>query len=44
MLPYVEDLQHVPFRVELIGEKELLRDDLELDDADTLEGANLGFT
>lgn len=42
MRPHVEDLHQVALGVERVGEEELLRADLELDDADTLEGANLG--
>lgn len=42
MRPDVEDFHQVALGVELVGEEELLRTDLELDDADTLEGTNLG--
>ena len=44
MRPHIEDLQQVPFGVELVGKKKLLRADLELDDANTLEDADLGLT
>ncbi len=43
MRPHIEDLHEVALGVELAGEEELLRADLELDDANTLERTDLAF-
>jgi len=40
---HVEDLDGVPLGVELVGQQELLRTDLELDDTHALQGAELGL-
>src|SRR6266542_5929175 len=44
MRAHVQDLDHVPFGVELVGEQLLLHADLELHHPDTFEGADLGLT